>query len=72
MAPSNTPGLCLQIGYSHFEFIPDPGLAVRAVYGIDLSKGERNRRPWWRRMVKAGKLLRDRRLKRGGLCVITK
>mgnify|MGYP006374594943 CR=1 FL=1 len=72
MPPLHIRNLCLQISYSRFEFIPDPGLAIRAVYGLNLSKSERNHRSWWRRIVKTGNLLRDRRLKRGGLCIITK
>jgi SAM-dependent methyltransferase len=78
MPPSHIRDLCLKIGYSRFEFIPDPGLAIRAVYGIDLTKNSRIPAEdwwhghWWRRMNRVGRLLRDRRLKRGGLCIITK
>jgi SAM-dependent methyltransferase len=77
MPPRHIRDLCREIGFSRFEFIPDPGLAVRAIYGIDLSKNARVRQGWWqgnwwRRMTRVGRLLRDRRLKRGGLCIITK
>lgn len=72
MPPSLIKDLCQKIGYSEFDFFPDPGLAVRSVYGIDLNKHARTRKSWWRRMVKTGRLLKDQRLKHGGICIVVK
>jgi SAM-dependent methyltransferase len=72
MPPFHIRDLCLEIGFSRFEFLLDPNLAVIAVYGLDLNTGERQRRPWWRRPITLARLLRDQKLETGGLCVITK
>jgi SAM-dependent methyltransferase len=72
MPPSHIRDLCLKIGYSRFEFIPDPALAIQAVYGVDLLTHARRQRPWWRHALNTGKLLRDRKLEVGGICRITK
>jgi SAM-dependent methyltransferase len=79
MPPKHIRDLCLQIGYSKFECIPDPGLAVQAVYGLDLTTNVRippeDRRPahWWRRRKNiVDGVLRDRGLECSDLCIITK
>jgi SAM-dependent methyltransferase len=72
MPPFHIRDLCREIGYSRFEFLLDPTLAVIAVYGINLGTAERRKRQWWRRPITLARLLLDRRLKTGGLCVITK
>ena len=72
MAPSHIRDLCQQIGYSRFEFFPDPTLAIIAIYGINLAGLTRIEQPWWRRLLQVGRLFTDRRLQHGGICVITK
>ena len=72
MPPSHIRDLCMEIGFSKFEFLLDPTLAMIAVYGLNLNTAERNFRPWWRRPITLARLLLDRRLKTGGLCVLTK
>jgi SAM-dependent methyltransferase len=72
MAPSHVRDLCRQIGYSRFEFLPDPTLAIIAMYGINLAALTRTDQPWWRRLLQIGRLLADRRLVDGGICLITK
>lgn len=72
MPPSHIRDLCMQIGFSKFEFLIDPTLAVIAAYGLNLQTAERNFRPWWRRPISLARLLRDRKLATGGLCLITK
>jgi len=72
MPPFHIRELCKEIGFSKFEFLIDPTLAVIAAYGLNLITTERNRRPWWRRPITLARLLRDRKLQTGGLCVITK
>jgi hypothetical protein len=72
MPPWHIRELARELGFSRFEFLPDPTLAVIAVYGINLSTMKQIDRPWWRRAVRIARLLADRRLKRGGICVLTK
>jgi SAM-dependent methyltransferase len=72
MPPHHIRDLCMQIGYTGFEFLIDPTLAMIAVYGLNLNTTGRNHRPWWRRPITLARLLRDRTLETGGLCVITK
>ena len=72
MAPSHIRDLCQQIGYSRFEFLPDPTLAIIPIYGINLAGLKRIEQPWWRRLLQVGRLFTDRRLQHGGICVITK
>jgi SAM-dependent methyltransferase len=72
MAPSHIRDLCREIGYSRFEFLPDPTLAIIAIYGINLAGLNRVEQPWWRRLLQVGRLFTDRRLQHGGICVITK
>jgi len=72
MPPWHIRKLCREIGFSRFEFMADPTLAVIAVYGINLSTMKQIDRPWWRRAVRIARLVTDWRLRRGGICVITK
>jgi SAM-dependent methyltransferase len=72
MPPAHIRDLCRQIGFSKFEFLLDPTLAVISVYGINLATLQHKARAWWRRPITLARLLLDRRLKTGGLCVITK
>jgi len=72
MPPAHIRDLCAQIGYSQFEFLLDPTQAVIAVYGINMAALQRVNRPLWRRVASVVRLLLDRRLQKGGICVITK
>ena len=72
MPPLHIRNICLDIGFSKFEFLLDPTLAIIAVYGMNLQTAERKLRQWWRRPITLARLLLDRRLLTGGLCVITK
>ena len=72
MPPFRIRDLSMNIGFSKFEFLIDPTLAVIAAYGLNLNTTERNFRPWWRRPITLARLLRDRKLETGGICVITK
>ncbi|MEO8186918.1 MAG: methyltransferase domain-containing protein [Burkholderiaceae bacterium] len=72
MPPAHIRDLCKQIGYSNFRFLLDPTQAIIAAYGINMAALERVNRPWWRRLASVVRLLLDRRLQEGGLCVITK
>jgi SAM-dependent methyltransferase len=70
MPPRHIRQLGREIGFSQFEFLPDPTLAIIATHGINLSTMQRM--PWWRRAVRIVRLIADRRLQRGGICVLTK
>lgn len=72
MPPRHIKKLCAEIGYSNFEFLPDLGRVFRAAYGIDVNLAQRNGHSWLRRAIRTAGILRDRRLKRGGVCVVTK
>ena len=72
MPPFRIRDLSMNIGFSKFEFLIDPTLAVIAAYGLNLNTTERSFRPWWRRPITLARLLRDRKLETGGICVITK
>jgi SAM-dependent methyltransferase len=72
MPPARIRDLCRQVGFSRFEFLPDPTLAVIAMYGINLSTLKQIDRPWWRRAARILRLVTDWKLQRGGICVITK
>lgn len=72
MPPSHIRELCTSIGFSHFEFLLDPTEAVLVMYGINLAQLNREELPWWRRSIRAARLMADRRLRRGGICVVTK
>jgi SAM-dependent methyltransferase len=72
MPPFHIRRLCREIGFSGFKFLPDPTLAVMAIYGLNLSTTAQIDWPWWRLAARVVRLLTDWRLKRGGICVITK
>jgi SAM-dependent methyltransferase len=72
MPPSHIRDLGREIGFSKFEFLLDPTLAVISVYGINLATLQHKKRSWWRRPITLARLLLDRRLKTGGLCILTK
>jgi SAM-dependent methyltransferase len=72
MPPHHIRALSRAIGFSGFEFLPDPTLAIIAVYGRNLATLQQHDRPWWRRALRIARLLTDGRLKHGGICVITK
>jgi SAM-dependent methyltransferase len=72
LPPAHIRDLCAEIGFAKFEFLLDPTLAIISVYGVNLSNLRRSTRPWWRRPISLARLLMDRSLLRGGLCLITK
>jgi SAM-dependent methyltransferase len=72
MPPHHIRRLGLELGFSRFEFLPDPVLAVLAVYGVNLATMQQVERPWWKRVIRVARLLLDHRLRRGGICVLTK
>jgi len=72
MPPAHIRDLCMSIGFSRFEFLVDPTEAVLALYGINLVQFNRDHLAWWRRAVRTARLMADRRLQRGGICVVTK
>lgn len=72
MPPSHIRDLCREIGFSGFQFLPDPTLAIISMYGINLAALTRIQQPWWRRLLQLGRLFADKTLQHGGLCVITK
>jgi ubiquinone/menaquinone biosynthesis C-methylase UbiE len=72
MPPFHIKKICREIGFSGFEFVPEPGRVIRATYGIDMTTLQRVRHSWLRRAIKTAGILRDRRLKRAGVCIITK
>ena len=72
MPPSHIRDLCRAIGFSGFEFLPDPTLAIISMYGINLASLSRVSQPWWRRLLHLARLFADQRLQHGGLCLITK
>jgi SAM-dependent methyltransferase len=72
MAPAHIRDVCREIGFSQFRFLPDPTLTIISMYGINLAALTRVEQPWWRRVLQLGRLLADRTLQHGGLCVITK
>ena len=72
MPPSHLRELSRDIGFSDFKYLPDPTLAIIAVYGIDLSKQRQISRSWLRTIVRISRLLLGRTLQRGGVCILTK
>lgn len=77
MPPSHIRDLCKEIGFSKFEFLLDPTLAIISVYGLNLATLQHQSlrdqvRIWWRPPITLARLLLDRRLNTGGLCVLTK
>jgi len=72
MPPSHIRDLCASIGFSRFEFFVDPTLAILVMYGINLAQVTREPLPWWRRSIRAARLMADRQLRHGGICVVTK
>ena len=72
MPPSHIRALCEGIGFSRFEFLPDPTLVIKEVYRIDLGSSARIQRSWWRRLRRIVRLLANRKLSTGGICVIRK
>ncbi|HKO68171.1 MAG TPA: class I SAM-dependent methyltransferase [Burkholderiaceae bacterium] len=72
MPPAHIRDLCMSIGFSHFDFLVDPTEAVLALYGINLVQLDRDHISWWRRAIRVARLMADRTLRRGGICVITK
>jgi SAM-dependent methyltransferase len=72
MPPWHIRALAREIGYSRFDFLPDPTLAVLALYGVNLAALTRHEAPWWKRTLRTLRLFMDRRLGHGGLCVLTK
>jgi SAM-dependent methyltransferase len=72
MPPIHIRDLCRTIGFSSFQFLPDPTLAIISMYGINLAALTRVHQPWWRRLLQLVRLFADQRLLHGGLCVITK
>jgi SAM-dependent methyltransferase len=72
MPPWHIRDLAREIGFRSFESLPDPTLALLAVYGVNLAALTRHAAPWWRRALRTVRLLADDRLAHGGLCVLTK
>jgi hypothetical protein len=72
MPPAHIRDVCREIGFSGFQFLPDPTLAIISMYGINLAALTRVHQPWWRRLLQLGRLFADKTLQHGGLCVITK
>jgi hypothetical protein len=72
MPPHHIRRLGREIGFSSFEFFPDPTLAVIALYGLNLATMQPIERPWWKRVVRVARLMLDNGLRRGGICVLTK
>jgi uncharacterized protein YjeT (DUF2065 family) len=72
MPPAHIRDLCASIGFSRFEFLVDPTLAILVMYGINLAQVTREHVPWWRRSIRAARLMGDRQLRCGGICVVTK
>jgi SAM-dependent methyltransferase len=72
MPPHHIRRLGREIGFSGFEFFPDPTLAVIALYGLNLATMQPIERPWWKRVVRVARLMLDNGLRRGGICVLTK
>lgn len=72
MPPRHIKKLCAEIGFSKFEFIPEPGRIIKATYGIDTATLKRRKASWLRRAIKTAGILRDNRLKRAGVCIVTK
>ena len=72
MPPAHIRDVCREIGFSGFQFLPDPTLAIISMYGINLAALTRIHQPWWRRLMQLGRLFADKTLQHGGLCVITK
>ena len=72
MPPHHIRKLCLEIGFSRVEVLPDPTLAILAVYGLNLATMEHTDRLWRRRVIRIARLLLDNTLRHGAICVITK
>ena len=72
MPPAHIRDLCRAIGYSRFEFLPDPTLTLIFTHQLNLAALTRVYAPVWRRLRALLRLFNDKELKDGGLCVITK
>ena len=72
MPPAHIRDICRSIGYSGFEFLPDPTLTLMFTHEVNLASLTRVRFPLWRRMRHLFRLFTDRKLSDGGLCIITK
>jgi ubiquinone/menaquinone biosynthesis C-methylase UbiE len=72
MPPAHIRDVCRDIGFSSFEFLPDPTLTCMFTHSINLVSLTRMQFPLWRRLRHLFRLFTDRELKDGGLCIITK
>ena len=72
MPPAHIRDLCLGIGFSRFEFIPDPALTMMITQKINIVSFERVHLSLWHRMRHLLRFFTDREMKDGGVCIITK
>jgi len=72
MPPAHIRDLCREIGYSTFEFLPDPTVTLILTHQLNIAALARDRRPLWRRLQHLLYLFRDRELRDGGICVVTR
>jgi SAM-dependent methyltransferase len=72
MPPAHIKRLCIEIGYSRFEFVPEPGRVIRYAYGVDTKTQQRKKRSWLRRTLRIAGVLREGSLQRAGVCTVTK
>jgi SAM-dependent methyltransferase len=72
MPPAHIQNLCMQIGFTGFEFLPDPTDVIVTVYGLNIATQKRLKRATWRKPINLARLLTDKKLQRGGICIVTK
>ena len=72
MPPAHIREVCRSIGFTGFEYLPDPTHTLMFTHGVNLASLARVHFPLWRRLRHLARLFRDRELKDGGLCIITK
>jgi len=72
MPPAHIRDVCREIGFSAFEFLPDPTLTLVHTHGVNLASMTRVKQSLWRRLRELHRIFSDRELRNGGLCVVTK
>jgi len=72
MPPAHIRDLCRGIGFSHFEFLPDPVSTMILTHELNLVTQSRVRQALWRRLRELLRMFTDRDMHNGGLCVLTK
>jgi len=72
MPPAHIRDVCKSIGFSSFEFLPDPALTMMMTHKINIVSLTRVHLSLYYRMRHLLKWFTDRDLQDGGICIVTK